>query len=200
MSEKCRIRSRHWWKRQKESYAALRRMNRPVTFVPPTFWLLRVENEFFTAGAVWRKKDNTWLCVEAAPIIKWMLGRADIGNVKIELLKRGCKWNWSPATTGTSPQQGELAHALTRDSKNTAHDQITPTDRPPEGGEGAGPGMAHRLDEVQGGLPIVTDGKLNYAPAAVSSKLGLPSVTPEDSYRQPLASGPSIFAGQEARV
>lgn len=93
----------------------------------------------------------------------------------------------SPATTGTSPQQGELAQALTKDSKNTAHDQITPTDRPPEGGVGAGPGMAHRLDEVQGGLPIVTDGKLNHELAADPENWGLPSVILGDSYRQPLA-------------
>lgn len=55
--------------------------------------LLEVENEYFRAVAVWKKVLGYWSCVDAAPIIKWMVGMSR-DNVKNELLKRGCKWQW----------------------------------------------------------------------------------------------------------
>jgi len=37
--------------------------------------LLRIETKYFCAGALFEKKDGKWECVQAAPIIKWMVGK-----------------------------------------------------------------------------------------------------------------------------
>lgn len=55
--------------------------------------LLEVENEYFRAVAVWKKVLGYWSCVDAAPIIRWMVGMSR-DKVKNELLKRGCRWQW----------------------------------------------------------------------------------------------------------
>lgn len=55
--------------------------------------VMQVSNEYFTAGAVWERRANVWGCVQAAPIIKWMVGM-NSDKAKIELLKRGCRWEW----------------------------------------------------------------------------------------------------------
>jgi len=38
--------------------------------------LLRVVAPKFVAGAIWRKENGIWRCVDAAPIIKWMIGKS----------------------------------------------------------------------------------------------------------------------------
>jgi len=36
--------------------------------------LLQVTAPHFCAGAVWQKREGKWVCVQAAPILKWMVG------------------------------------------------------------------------------------------------------------------------------
>lgn len=56
--------------------------------------LLRVEAPHFTAGAVWsRRHDGTWACVEAAPIIGWMVGKGPV-EVKSYLIRKGWSFQW----------------------------------------------------------------------------------------------------------
>lgn len=54
---------------------------------------MRCQNDYFVAGAVWRRKDGIWSCIRAAPIIKWMLGMSP-ESAKMNLAKRGCSWQW----------------------------------------------------------------------------------------------------------
>lgn len=56
--------------------------------------LMRCQNDYFVAGAVWRRKDGIWSCIRAAPIIKWMLGMSP-ESAKMNLAKRGCSWQWT---------------------------------------------------------------------------------------------------------
>lgn len=87
--------------------------------------LLHVSNEYFTAGAIWVRVHGAWSCQKAAPILKWMVGM-QFDHVPIELLKRGCRWSWSPITAGTGPQQGCKTDVITlKDSKHTAHENLT---------------------------------------------------------------------------
>jgi hypothetical protein len=49
-----------------------------------------------TAGAVWRRcagKKRHWLCVRAAPILKWMVG-LPAGKAKRRLDRDGWNWEW----------------------------------------------------------------------------------------------------------
>lgn len=125
---------RHWFYRQRREDELLRRHQAqyPLRPQPVVTRLLLVTNEFFTAGAVWTKRDNVWSCTEAAPILSWMR-TTPITRVSIELLKRGCRWSWNrPAIDRDKSSAGhELADkALGKDSKHTAHEDPT--------GDGAG--------------------------------------------------------------
>ena len=165
----------HWAKTQGQKDQALRlhQARYPLRSKPVVTKLLMVSNDFFSAAAVWTKRDNVWSCTEAAPILSWMR-TTPLNKVSIELLKRGCRWSWnSPAIDRDKSSAGhELANkALGKDSKNTAHEKLTEADRPPAKEEGAGPGMViDRLDEYGGGNPIVTDGDRNYVPEATAQK------------------------------
>jgi hypothetical protein len=53
--------------------------------------LLRITAPHFVAGAIWVNKE----CTEAAPIIKWMVGKPPL-EVKAYLDKRKWKYEWIP--------------------------------------------------------------------------------------------------------
>lgn len=55
--------------------------------------LLRVEAPHYVAGAIWRRTENAWECVRAAPIIKWMVGKTP-QQVASYLRTKGYKWEW----------------------------------------------------------------------------------------------------------
>lgn len=55
--------------------------------------LLRVETEYFVAGAVFAKIGGIWSCTLAAPIIRWMVGK-NAGTIKLALLRMNAKWQW----------------------------------------------------------------------------------------------------------
>lgn len=55
--------------------------------------LLRVQTDWFCAGAVWQKIHGLWSCVHAAPILRWMVGKTP-SEVKIALLKMGAEFEW----------------------------------------------------------------------------------------------------------
>ncbi len=61
--------------------------------VPDTRRLMQAQNEYFTAGAVWERKDGLWRCIEAAPILDWMR-KCTPESAKLELARRGCEWVW----------------------------------------------------------------------------------------------------------
>jgi hypothetical protein len=50
-------------------------------------------NEYWNAQARWEKYGTGWRCVQAAPIIAWML-KMDPATAKLELARRGCQWEW----------------------------------------------------------------------------------------------------------
>lgn len=131
-----------WYKRQRDEDHRLREhMRRCHSDPKPTVSrTLQVSNDYFCAGSIWIRRDNVWSCRKAAPIISWMLS-TPLEKVSIELLKRGCRWTWGPVTTGTSPQQAELAsNALDKGSKYTAHEKLTEDTLAGVSGKGASPG------------------------------------------------------------
>lgn len=70
------------------------RSKRPGVFfamIPPTRFL-RVETEYFTAGAVFTKY-GFWACTKAAPILHWMVGMTG-SQAHLALLKMGARWSW----------------------------------------------------------------------------------------------------------
>lgn len=79
--------------------------------------LLHVTTGYFCAGAVWRKIHGIWSCTEAAPILRWMVGKT-VGEAKVALLKMGAEWGWSQPGDGemrrfkhdcaVMPREGEL--------------------------------------------------------------------------------------------
>lgn len=54
---------------------------------------MQATNEYFCAIAVWERKDGFWRCVEAAPILRWML-KMTPESAKLELAGKGCDWKW----------------------------------------------------------------------------------------------------------
>lgn len=55
--------------------------------------LLRIETDYFVAAAVYEKGFAGWRCVEAAPIVRWLLKKSP-QQAKIDLLKMGAKTQW----------------------------------------------------------------------------------------------------------
>ena len=55
--------------------------------------LLRVEAPHFVAGAIWLR--DPWRCIDAAPILKWMVGKP-APDVARYLQKKRWPYNWTP--------------------------------------------------------------------------------------------------------
>ncbi len=56
--------------------------------------LLRVTAPHFCAGAVWQRDgDGEWTCTEAAPILRWMLGKTPT-YVQQYLGRKGWDYDW----------------------------------------------------------------------------------------------------------
>jgi hypothetical protein len=140
---------RHWLAEQRRGDEALRKLNaaHPLVVKPTISRLLHVSNEYFTCAAVWERKDGFWRCIQAAPIIAWMK-RTPIDRISIELLKRGCRWTWSPVMPGTSPQQVGLASASGKGFTNTAHEILTDRALAGSAGEGGDTGNGSPLSAV----------------------------------------------------
>ncbi|BDU72314.1 hypothetical protein [Mesoterricola silvestris] len=58
--------------------------------------LLRVTAPHFVAGAVWTFKGNAWVCTEAAPILRWMvgLGAVAMAHRRPKLERKGWRFEW----------------------------------------------------------------------------------------------------------
>jgi hypothetical protein len=69
----------------------------------PLVRTLRVTGKRFVAGAVFEKRPGeAWRLKEAAPILRWMYRVGSMEELKAELERRGCKWEWldaAPAVT-----------------------------------------------------------------------------------------------------
>lgn len=62
----------------------------------PTRKLLRVQSEFFVAGAVWMKIYGVWSCIHASHVLRWMRGLTPM-KAEAALLKMDARWQWLPA-------------------------------------------------------------------------------------------------------
>ena len=91
----------------------------PMAYVPDEQLLLRVKNEYLTAGAVWVRRNGVWFCQQAAPILRWMRGM-EIGKVKVELLRKDCTWDWSTLkpTSGARLEEPEHTYVPASGSSN----------------------------------------------------------------------------------
>lgn len=63
--------------------------------LPAKEMLLRVESKNFVAGAVFKRRNGIWKCVEAAPIIEWMTRVRSMELIKSWLLKQGCEYSFT---------------------------------------------------------------------------------------------------------
>jgi hypothetical protein len=63
-------------------------MSQPLT--------LRVETDYFVAGAIFEKIYGVWSCVRAAPILRWMIGKSP-KEIHTGLLKMGADYDWLSA-------------------------------------------------------------------------------------------------------
>lgn len=59
----------------------------------PTERLLRVEAPHFVAGAVWVRHRDSWVCIEAAPILRWMEVQTP-AQTKAYLERKGWSYSW----------------------------------------------------------------------------------------------------------
>jgi len=55
--------------------------------------LLRVTGRHVGAGAVFKRQSDAWVCIAAAPFLRWMM-RTPIKQVPTELRRRGWEWEW----------------------------------------------------------------------------------------------------------
>jgi len=140
----------HWMEKHRRFLEDYRSIPKPKLSQTITK-LLHVHNEYFTAGAIWTRISGAWACKQAAPILKWMVGMP-FDRVSIELLKRGCRWSWSPvtentSTAGTSPQQGYIfiEGPILKDHKHTAHEKLTDGTLAGVSGDGADRGNSPAL-------------------------------------------------------
>lgn len=96
-----------FWKSPKErrrlkAIAGLRRRygsvpipnGQPIRYPPNIERLMYCWNEFWTASALWRRKDGIWSCVSAAGQVAWMKGKSP-AEAKLELARLGCGWQWA---------------------------------------------------------------------------------------------------------
>lgn len=66
--------------------------------------LLSINAPHFNAGAVFHRTDR-WRCVEAAPIIKWMVGK-NILALRSYLQKKGWEHEWIKLEDKIEKEQG----------------------------------------------------------------------------------------------
>lgn len=62
--------------------------------IPDTTATLKCRNEFFEGWITWRRKAGVWVFHEASPSMVWAAGTHP-DKVKIELLRKGCDWEWA---------------------------------------------------------------------------------------------------------
>lgn len=80
--------------------------------------LLRVETDYFVAGALFRKIYGVWSCTQAAPILKWMVGKRPL-DIKLALLRMAAKFTWvSPQGEGMGESR-QLLQVATHQMEGT---------------------------------------------------------------------------------
>lgn len=57
--------------------------------------ILKVQTEFFTAVATWRKIGGVWSCIQADTVIQWMKGM-NPNQTAAQLLKMGANYQFLP--------------------------------------------------------------------------------------------------------
>ena len=83
--------------------------------------LLKVQTDYFQAGAIWRKIYGIWSCTHAARVLSWMRGLSP-SKVKIALLKMDARFSWIPISPVKNSQStlglSEAAHQYANPSSN----------------------------------------------------------------------------------
>ena len=60
---------------------------------PPLKKIALIENEFLSGFAVVERRDNVWRVLECSKEVQW-LKDLPVYKWKLELLKRGCRWDF----------------------------------------------------------------------------------------------------------
>lgn len=126
-----------YWQKQREQDAELRELNRrnPVRFVPAAYRRLEAWNEFLSGEAIFRKQDGVWSLGSCDPSLSF-LKLLPFDQIKLDLLRRGMAWVWSPVIDRDKSSAGRSDMSSGKDSKNTAHERLTALGRPPTAGDG----------------------------------------------------------------
>lgn len=63
------------------------------SYLPEKTLILCAQADGFCAWAIWRRKLGLWTCVEAQPLLRWLVGSLST-TAKFSLLQRGFTFRW----------------------------------------------------------------------------------------------------------
>lgn len=84
-------RRRYWIKRVNEE---ILNNGQPSVYMKPAVRrVAEITNEYVSGRATFEKRDNVWKLVDCAAELSW-LKTTPFCDLKLELLRRGCRWTW----------------------------------------------------------------------------------------------------------
>ena len=110
--------------------------------VPDKTCVLYASNEYLSGTATFQRKDAIWTCLECDRSISF-LKSIHFNDIKNELLRRNFRWVWCPDIGRDNSSAGQSDASAGRESKTTAHEQITGLALAGQPGEGG----SHRKGE-----------------------------------------------------
>lgn len=127
----------HYWFKQRQELERLRQINAsvPVRALHRKTKILRASNDFMEGFALFEGFGMGWRCVETSPAFRWMK-EVPSDRLKVELLRRGMRWEWSneftdaPSMSRGSDSAGEGTSKETADSnegRTRPHGSAPPT-------------------------------------------------------------------------
>lgn len=119
-------------------FRGLQLPDNPHSYSPDSQRLLQVSNDFFTAGAIFQRKDGIWSIITTAHILNWMNGLT-INQIKNELLRKGCSYHWLPLLTHSNLQLLLQDSSRASDRTRRPGDHITYPERLPQSNAGISP-------------------------------------------------------------
>jgi|SRR6185295_16158488 len=124
--------------------------------------VLSFQNEFISAQATFRRRDGIWSCLQCEPSAEW-LKKTPFDQIKNELLKRGCSWEWLPVRPPTdSLRPGDKHESFTITSRTAARPVGTSRLQASTPATGGTQGMKKLLD--QGGPTTPPNSKCSPVP------------------------------------
>ncbi len=104
--------------------------SRAFHYRPDTQRLLRATNDYFCAGAVFKRQNSIWSISSCAPCLAFLRG-LDPASAKLELTRRGFSWSWveSSPCNGLQSEQRGVRIVAASDQPVTSPATINPVPR-----------------------------------------------------------------------